>query len=82
MQSNRHFFWRGDSLLLIKLHVALFVDGDVWVVDFGLDIVFCMVLCLAIMLLQLSMHAAVTDFHRITIKYLMEATGVWEMFIN
>jgi hypothetical protein len=81
MQSNRHFFWRGDSLLLLKLHVALFVD-----VDFGLSIsgliVFCMVLCLEIMLLQLSMHAAVTDFHRITIKYLMEATGGWEMFVN
>jgi hypothetical protein len=45
-------------------------------------IVFCMVLCLEIMLLQLSMHAAVTDFHRITIKYLMEATGGWEMFVN
>jgi hypothetical protein len=50
------------------------------VVDFGLDSI--LVLCLEIMLLQLYIHAAVTDFHRITIKYLMEATGGWEMFVN
>jgi hypothetical protein len=33
--------------------VALFVDDVVWVVDFGLDSI--LVLCLEIMLLQLSM---------------------------
>jgi hypothetical protein len=54
MQSNRHFFWRGHSLLLLKLHVALFVDDVVWVVDFGLNSI--VVLCLEIMLLQLSMQ--------------------------
>jgi hypothetical protein len=27
-------------------------------------------------------HAAVTDFHRVTIKYLMKAIGGWEMFVN
>jgi hypothetical protein len=54
MQSNRHFFWRGHSLLLLQLHVALFVDDVVWVVDFGLDII--LVLYLEIMLLQLSMQ--------------------------
>jgi hypothetical protein len=54
MLSNRHFFWRGHSLLLLQLHVALFFDDDVWVVDFGLDSI--LVLCLEIMLLQLSMQ--------------------------
>jgi hypothetical protein len=34
--------------------MALFVDIDVWVVDFGLDSI--LVLCLEIMLLQLSMQ--------------------------
>jgi hypothetical protein len=54
MQSNRHFFRRGHSLLLLQLHVALFVDDVAWVVDFGLDSI--VVLCLEIMLLQLSMQ--------------------------
>jgi hypothetical protein len=34
--------------------VALFIEDDVWVVDFGLDSF--LVLCLEIMLLQLSMQ--------------------------
>ena len=47
--------------------VALFVDDVVWVVDFGLDSI--LVLCLEIMLAVI--HEAVTNYHRVTIKYLM-----------
>jgi hypothetical protein len=58
--------------------VALFVDDVVWVVDFGLDSI--LVLCLEIMLAVI--HEAVTNYHRVTIKYLMQGTGMWEMFVN
>jgi hypothetical protein len=54
MQSNRHFFRRGYSLLLLQLHVVLFVEDVVWVVDFELASI--LVLCSEIMLLYPCMQ--------------------------